>query len=79
MKHHQSERGTTFTSVRHRPGVPPVSAESKTPERAVEGSQRGATGGGALPEQFYRGDFKPSPQHEAEGRIGANSHDTAKR
>ena len=77
MKHH-SERGTTYTSARHRPGNQPAVVEHNVPERAVEGSQRAAAGT-ALPPEFFKGGFKPSPDHEAEGRIGAHGHDTAKR
>lgn len=73
MKSHHSERGTTFTSVRHRPGHEPTAAEHKVPERAVEHSQRGATAS-SLPNEFYNGDFKSSPAREAEGRIGADQH-----
>jgi hypothetical protein len=35
----------------------------------VEGSQRAATAT-TLPPEVFKGDFKPSPEHEAEGRIG---------
>jgi len=69
MKNYHSERGTTFTSVRHRPGHEPAVAENKVPERAVEGSQRAAATT-TLP-QYYGGDFKPSLDREAEDRIGA--------
>jgi hypothetical protein len=78
MKHHRHERGTNYTSVRHRPGESPVAAEHPVPERSVEHSQSAATAS-TLPREFYAGDFKPSPEHEAEGRIGAHGHDTAKR
>ena len=67
----KSERGTTYHSHRHRPGHAPTSAESKTPERAVENSHRGAAASG--PAEINKGgDFKRTPEHEAEARIGAN-------
>jgi len=76
-KNLHSERGTTYASHRHRPGHEPAVAEWKTPERAVEASQRAAAGT-TLPPEFYgaRGDFKSTPPHDAEGRIGADGHDT---
>jgi hypothetical protein len=72
MKSHHTEKGTTFQSIRHRPGEHPHAAESKTPERAVEASQRAAKSS-AMPDEFYKGDFKNSPAHEAEGRIGTQT------
>jgi|HubBroStandDraft_4_1064222.scaffolds.fasta_scaffold01490_13 hypothetical protein len=71
MKNRHAERGTTYTSLRHRPGEHPTVAESKTPERSVEGSMRGAQEASMPPEMYgARGDFKPSPEHEAESRVG---------
>ena len=77
MKSSHTERGTTYSSHRHRPGQEPTHAESKTPERAVEDSHRGAISA-QLPPQTYghAGDFKRSPPHEAEGRIGTDHRPT---
>lgn len=70
MKNRHSETGTTFTSIRHRPGHEPTVAEHAAPERAVEQSARAAPATTLPPENYGHGGFKPSPAHEAEGRIG---------
>lgn len=74
MKNPHKERGTTYTSERHRPGHEPAVAANKVPERAVEGSQRAAAATTLSPE-IYGGGFKPSPQREAEDRVGAVKRD----
>lgn len=77
MKSSHTTRGSDYTSIRHRPGKEPTHAESKTPERAVEDSHRGATSAQLPPEAYGQaGDFKRSPTHEAEGRIGTDHRPT---
>jgi hypothetical protein len=68
-----SERGTTFRSIRHRGGES-IEAEHAAPERALEHSLSGARGSIAserLPVDAQRAtSFKPSKAAEAEDRIG---------
>ena len=68
-----SERGTTYRSVRHRGGES-IQAEHAAPERAVEHSLSGAKGSIASersPVDAQRAtSFSPSKAAEAEDRIG---------
>lgn len=72
-----SERGTTYRSVRHRGGSA-IEAEHAAPERAVEQSlsrAKGAIASEHLPVDEHRATaFRPSPEREAGDRIGAE-HD----
>jgi hypothetical protein len=71
---HNSEKGTTFRSIRHR-GGDSVEAEHAAPERAVEhslSSARGRIASEHLPVDDGRAmHFRPSKVAEAEDRIGA--------
>ena len=70
---HNSERGTTYRSIRHRDNQ--TVAEHSTPERAVEQSLGAKT---SIPREHPALDeraatqFKPSKTAEAEDRIGAS-------
>ena len=71
-----SSRGTDYHSHRFRPDGTVTEAHSKTPERALEQSHRGAmpTHGPSPDEYRGNGKLNISPAHEAEGRIGADQH-----
>jgi hypothetical protein len=75
-----SERGTTYRSVRHRGGEA-IEAEHAAPERAVEASlsrAKGAIASENLPVDEHRATaFRPSPEREAGDRIGAD-HDVGR-
>jgi hypothetical protein len=75
MKNHNSEKGTTFRSLRHR-GGDSIETEHAAPERAVENSLRGAKGAIArerLPVDEHKATtFRPSKEAEAGDRIGSD-------
>jgi len=73
---HNSEKGTTFRSIRHRGGAHTL-AEHAAPERVVEHSLSGAKGAIASErqnvDQSKETAFTPSKAAEAEDRIGSGS------